>query len=143
MLTGFTCSTFDLMHPGHIMMLQLCRAQCDVLVVGLQTAIPDRPEKNTPVQTVFERFIQLEALGLADRIVPYESEADLMNILLTLPKPNVRFIGEEYQHKDYTGKELTSNTYYGDRTVIYTPREHDWSTSRLRVKIEQQGTKKT
>ena len=97
MKIGFTCSTFDLFHAGHIMMLKEARTQCDYLIVGLQTdPTIDRPrEKNKPVQSVFERYEQLKACKYIDEILVYETEDDLLNILLSYPI-NVRILGEEY-----------------------------------------------
>ena len=85
MKIGFTCSTFDLFHAGHIMMLKEAKTQCDHLIVGLQTdPTIDRPkEKNKPIQSVFERYEQLKACKYIDEILVYETEADLVNILLS------------------------------------------------------------
>jgi glycerol-3-phosphate cytidylyltransferase len=82
MKIGFTCSTFDLFHAGHIMMLKEARTQCDHLIVGLQTdPTIDRPGiKNKPIQSVFERYEQLKACKYIDEILVYETEQDLVNI---------------------------------------------------------------
>lgn len=62
MKVGFTCSTFDLFHAGHVIMLKEAKTQCDYLIVGLQTdPTIDRKEKNKPVQSIFERYVQLQA----------------------------------------------------------------------------------
>ena len=84
MKVGFTCSTFDLFHAGHIMMLKEAKTQCDHLIVGLQTdPTIDRPDtKNKPVQSVFERYEQLKACKYIDEILVYETEDDLVNILI-------------------------------------------------------------
>ena len=79
---GFTCSCFDLLHAGHILMLKDAKAQCDKLIVGLQTdPTLDRPEKNKPIQTYEERYIQLEAVKYVDEIVQYDTENDLYLLL--------------------------------------------------------------
>ena len=105
MKIGFTCSTFDLFHAGHIMMLKEAKTQCDHLIVGLQTdPTIDRPDtKNKPIQSVFERYEQLKACKYIDEILVYETEADLVNILLSYPI-NVRILGQEYAEKDFTGR---------------------------------------
>ena len=83
MTTGFTCSTFDLFHAGHIMMLKEARTQCDYLIVGLQTdPTIDRPYKNKPVQSVFERFVQLQGCRYVDEIVAYATEKELKDIFI-------------------------------------------------------------
>ena len=103
---GFTCSTFDLLHAGHILMLAEAKAYCSHLIVGLQTdPTIDRPQtKNKPVQSVVERFVQLSAVKFVDDIIVYETERDLEDLLMFLPI-TMRFIGEEYY-----GKEITPQT---------------------------------
>ena len=129
MITGFTCSCFDLLHAGHILMLEEAKLHCDRLVVGLQTdPTLDRPEKNAPLQSVTERYIQLAAVKYVDEIIPYSTEQDLSNLLKALPI-DIRIIGEDYRDKDFTGKELNIPLYYNKR-------EHDWSSSALRKKIK-------
>jgi len=126
MRIGFTCSTFDLFHAGHVLMLKECKQHCDHLIVGLQTdPTIDRPDtKNKPVQTLFERFVQLQACKYVDEIVPYSTEKDLMDILLSY-SIDVRMLGEEYKDKNYTGKNLNMETYFNKR-------RHNFSTTLLR-----------
>lgn len=126
--TGFTASCFDLFHAGHIMMLREARRQCDYLIVGLQTdPTIDRPEKNKPVQSVFERFVQLDACKYVDEIVVYATEKDLLDILLAYPI-DVRILGDEYKDKHFTGREL-------DMEVYFNSRKHSFSTSELRARV--------
>ena len=88
------------------MMLKECKDNCDYLIVGLQTdPTIDRPEKNKPIQTVFERFVQLQSCKYVDEIVVYATEAELLDVLRSY-KLNIRFVGEEYRAKDFTGKEF-------------------------------------
>ena len=129
---GFTASAFDLLHAGHIAMLKEAKTQCDYLIVGLQTDPSlDRPEKNAPIQSMVERYIQLSAISMIDEIIPYRTETDLMDILKVYPI-NVRIIGEEYKDKDFTGKQ-----YCIDHGIemYYNNRQHDFSTSSLRERI--------
>ena len=103
---GFTCSTFDLLHAGHIQMLRDAKAQCDYLIVGLQTdPTVSRPNKNSPIQTIVERYTQLNAVEYVDEIVPYTTEQDLEDIL-SMYNIDVRILGEEYREKDFTGKDI-------------------------------------
>ena len=126
---GFTASCFDLFHAGHIMMLKEAKNQCDYLIVGLQTdPTLDRPEKNKPIQSVFERFVQLDACKYVDEVVIYATEKDLMDILLSYPI-DVRIIGDEYEHKHFTGKEL-------DIPIYYNSRKHSFSTTELRERVK-------
>lgn len=128
---GFTCSSFDLFHAGHALMLAEARDQCDYLIVGLQTDPSiDRPEKNKPVQSVFERFIQLDACKYVDLIIPYDTEADLLNLLKSI-RIDVRILGEEYADKKFTGDELETEFYFNTRS-------HSFSTTELRQRIKNQ-----
>lgn len=130
---GFTCSAFDLFHCGHIMMLKEAKAQCDHLIVGLQTdPTLDRPEKNKPVQSVFERFVQLQACKYVDEIVVYATEKELVDLLLSYPI-NVRILGAEYEEKEFTGrKECLQHGI----DLYFNKREHSFSTTELRKRIE-------
>ena len=133
MKIGFTCSTFDLFHAGHLLMLEEAKNQCDYLIVGLQTdPTIDRPkEKNKPVQSVFERFVQIEACKYVDKVIPYATEKELVDILLSYPI-NVRILGEEYRDKEFTGKyECISK----EIDFYFNKREHSFSTSELRARV--------
>jgi len=131
MKIGFTCSCFDLLHAGHILMLKDAKEQCDKLIVGLQTDPSiDRPlTKNKPIQSLRERKIQLEAVRYVDDIFVYETESDLID-LLKLVKPNVRILGSDYKDEKFTGDDLNIPIYYHER-------DHDYSSSDLRKKILQ------
>ena len=127
--TGFTCSCFDLFHAGHIMMLKEAKSVCDYLIVGLQTdPTIDRPEKNKPIQSVFERYVQLEACKYVDEVVVYATEKDLLDILHSYPI-DVRIVGDEYKDKDFTGKDLSHIEMY------YNSRKHSFSTTELRKRV--------
>lgn len=131
-IVGFTASSFDLLHAGHIAMLKEAKEHCDYLVVGLLTdPTISRPEtKNKPIQTMFERFVQLQAVKYVDEIIPFETEQDLEDLILWL-MPNIRFIGEEYQGKEYTGKNIRSVQVY------FNKRKHSFSSSSLRDRISK------
>lgn len=129
MKTGFTCSCFDLFHAGHIMMLKEAKSKCDYLIVGLQTdPTIDRPEKNRPIQSVFERFVQLESCKYVDEVVVYATEKDLLDILHSYPI-DIRVVGDEYRDKDFTGKNLEHVEMY------YNSRKHSFSTTELRKRV--------
>lgn len=137
---GFTCSTFDLFHAGHVAMLKECKQNCDYLVVGLQTDPSiDREEKNKPIQSLIERYVQLSACSYVDEIVPYETEKDLLDYLLMHESIiDVRFVGEEYRDKDFTGKNLCKILWNdgGKMEIHYNSRKHSFSSSELRGRIE-------
>ena len=128
---GITFSTFDLLHAGHIKMLEEAKLQCDYLIVGLQLDPSiNRKEKNTPSQSIIERYIQLKGCKYIDEVVPYVSEQDLEDILHSF-KLDVRIIGEEYRNRDFTGKEITKEIYYHER-------KHEYSASDLKRRIAKQ-----
>ena len=128
-MIGFTCGAFDLLHAGHIVMLEEANNKCDFLIVGLQTDPSiDRPEKNKPVQSVYERFIQLNAVKYIDKIIPYDTEDSLIDLLKS-QQIDIRFVGEDYRDKIFTGCDLPIE-------VEYTSRQHSFSSSSLRERIK-------
>lgn len=132
MIVGFTASTFDLLHAGHIMMLREAKSQCDYLICALQVdPSVDRPNKNSPVQTLVERYAQLSAVKYVDEIVCYQTEQDLEDILGLYPI-NVRIMGIEYKDKDFTGREICKRR--GIR-IYFNSRDHRFSSSDLRARV--------
>ena len=132
---GITFSTFDLFHAGHVAMLAESKNHCDYLIAGLQTdPTIDRPDsKNPPVQTIVERQIQLAACRYVDEVVVYQTEKDLVDILLTLPI-DVRILGVEYMEKEFTGKhECISKGI----ELVFNSRDHSFSSSSLRKRVHK------
>jgi glycerol-3-phosphate cytidylyltransferase len=137
MIVGFTASTFDLLHAGHIMMLREAKSQCDYLICGLQVdPSVDRPQKNRPVQTLVERYAQLSAVKYVDEIVCYQTEQDLEDILGLYPI-NVRIMGIEYKDKDFTGREICKRRGI---SIYFNTRDHRFSSSDLRARVSQNQT---
>ena len=133
MKIGITFSAFDLFHAGHVKMLEDAKDQCDYLICGLQTnPTLDRPEKNMPVQSVVERYIQLKACKYVDEIVPYATEQDLEDILRSF-KLDVRIIGDEYVNKQFTGRDYCEQKGI---LLFYNIREHRFSSSVLRTEVQ-------
>ena len=136
MKVGFTCSTFDLLHAGHVMMLRETKTVCDYLIVGLQTdPTIDRPEKNAPVQTLVERYIQLAGIKYVDEIIPYQTEQDLEDILNMFPI-NVRILGEEYKNGKFTGRAICAKRGI---ELYYNKRDHRFSSSDLRKRVSNES----
>ena len=132
MIIGFTCSTFDLLHAGHIAMLREAKAQCDYLICGLQVDPSiDRAEKNSPVQTIVERHTQLAGVKYVDEIIPYCTEVDLLDIINMYPI-NVRILGDEYKDKDFTGKDECRKRGI---QLYFNKRDHRFSSSDLRKRV--------
>ena len=137
---GFTCSTFDLLHAGHILMLAEAKSVCDYLIVGLQSdPTVDRPgTKNKPVQSIVERYVQLSAVKFVDEIVVYDTEKDLEDLLMFLPI-TMRIIGEEYEGKEFTGKKICEERGIN---LFFNSRKHRFSSSELRNRTYQSELKK-
>ena len=109
---GFTCSTFDLLHAGHVAMLAEAKSKCDFLIVGL---------------SMFERWVQLDAISYVDMIIPFSTEQDIVDMVLTL-KPDIRVVGEEYKDIEHTGKGLCP--------IFYNSRKHSFSSTELKERIK-------
>ena len=132
MKVGFTCSTFDLLHAGHVIMLREAKEQCGYLICGLQVdPSQDRKDKNAPIQTVVERYTQLKGVEYVDEIIPYGTETDLEDILSMYPI-DVRILGEEYHDKDFTGKDICRKR---DIELHFNKRDHRFSSSDLRRRV--------
>lgn len=132
MVTGFTCSTFDFLHAGHIAMLREAKEQCDYLICGLQIdPSVDRDNKNKPVQTIVERHTQLSAVKYVDEIIPYQTENDLIDIL-SMYNINVRILGEEYREKEFTGRDVCKQR---DIELYFNKRDHRFSSTDLRKRV--------
>ena len=134
MRVGFTASTFDLLHAGHVQMLREAKEHCDYLICGLQMdPSVDRPTKNSPVQTVVERYVQLRAVSYVDEIIPYVTEKDLEDIL-TMYHIDVRILGEEYREKEFTGKDICRKRGI---ELYFNKRDHRFSSSDLRRRVAE------
>ena len=132
MKIGFTASAFDLLHAGHVLMLEDAKKQCDYLIVGLQTdPSQDRKEKSKPAQTVIERYLQLRACKYVDEIIPYSTEQDLEDLLAGM-HIDIRILGVEYRDKGFTGSEICKTR---DIEIYFNERDHRFSSSGLRQHI--------
>lgn len=137
---GITFSTFDMLHAGHIAMLSEAKNHCDYLICGLQTdPTIDRPDtKNHPIQSVVERQIQLAACRYVDEVVVYQTEQDLVDLLLILPL-DVRVLGVEYQDKEFSGQH---ECYMRNIELVFNSRDHSFSSSSLRKRVAHAETLK-
>jgi glycerol-3-phosphate cytidylyltransferase len=137
---GITFSTFDMLHAGHIAMLSEAKNHCDYLIAGLQTdPTIDRPDtKNKPIQSIVERQIQLAACRYVDEVVVYQTEQDLIDLLLILPL-DVRVLGVEYEHEEFTGK---AECFVRDIELVFNGRDHSFSSSSLRKRVAHAETLK-
>lgn len=132
MRVGLTASAFDMLHAGHVAMLQEARSICDHLVCCLHVdPSVEREYKSPPRQPLHERFIQLQAVRYVDRIIPYHTEADL-EAIISLLVPDVRIIGEEYRDTDFTGRDLCERLSI---TIHYNKRRHGLSSTLQRSRL--------
>jgi glycerol-3-phosphate cytidylyltransferase len=132
---GFTCSSFDLLHCGHTLMLKDAKDQCDILIVGLQTdPTIDRKTKNKPIQSFEEREIMISSIKYVNEVITYSTESQLLDIISYL-NPNVRILGTDWKGKKYTGFNLPIDIHWHNR-------DHDWSTSNLRRRVYEAELKK-
>ena len=139
MKVGITFSTFDLLHAGHVQMLREAKEQCDYLICGLQLdPSVDRPEKNSPVQTIVERYTQLAGIKYVDEIIPYATEKDVEDIL-TMYHIDVRILGDEYKEKDFTGKDICKKRGI---QLYFNKRDHRFSSSDLRKRVAERQQEK-
>ena len=129
-LIGFTCGTFDLLHAGHVMMLEEVRSQCGYLIVGLQTDPSIREGKSKPIQSVEERLIQLKAVRYVDEVIQYDTEDDLVELLKDV-QPNIRFVGMDWKdNPNLTGGDLPIE-------IRYNSRDHGYSSTELKNRIKR------
>ena len=136
---GVTCSTFDLFHAGHVIMLEEAKRQCDYLIAAIQVdPTLDRSTKNKPVQSIIERQIQVSACKHVDEIIVYSTEKELEDIFMALPI-DVRILGEEYKDTDYTGKEICMKRGI---ELYFNKRDHFFSSSDLRQRVFDAEAKK-
>lgn len=134
--TGVVFGCWDLLHAGHMLFLRGCMDSCEKLIIGLHTDPSiERTIKNAPVQTLFERYLQLDLFRRDDdQIIPYDIEADITDIIQSYDI-NVRFLGSDYEDTEFTAKQLLP--------VVYIPRDHTFSSSELRARIYAAEVAKT
>jgi glycerol-3-phosphate cytidylyltransferase len=118
----------DLLHTGHILALQDAKSQCDYLIVGLNC----KPDNKVPIQSIFERYMQLKAVKFVDEVVPYNGKKDLELIAASLTY-HIRFLGEDYLNKDWDGKEVEIELGKKPR---FLPRKHSLSSTSLKERIK-------
>lgn len=135
-MIGITASCFDLCHAGHLEMLKYCRERCNYLIVLLQTDPSiDRPQKRKPIESIFERYLRLKNCKWVDEIIPYDTEEDLLNALKIL-QYDVRFLGEEYRDKQFTGRDIPGHF----QKCRFNPRSHSFSSTNLIERLKEEKT---
>ena len=138
-IVGFTSGYFDIMHPGHIMMLKECKRYCDYLIVGVneyktKTKQPDGREKNEPIWTPKERLTMVKSCKFADEAFLYDGEKELYDYLSTNhSRIDVRILGDDHRDKPFTGDDLEID-------IMFNSRNHNYSTTNTIAKIIEERT---
>lgn len=128
---GFTCGSFDIIHPGYIRLLKDAKRVCDYLIVGLhEDPSAERPKtKAKPIFSREERLEILMAIRYVDEVRFYKNEDELILLLLEI-KPDIRIIGSDYSEEFVTGKGITP--------LYYHARDHNWSVTKVRRMIQEE-----
>ena len=133
---GFTCGAFDLLHYGHVIMFKECKKYCEHLTVGLQVdPSVDRKDKHKPLQSLKERLVVLDAIKYIDKIITYKTEKDLLGLLKELKSSkelDIRFLGDDWKGKEYTGWYLPIKCHFNKRM------NHKWSSSYMRELVKNE-----
>jgi glycerol-3-phosphate cytidylyltransferase len=126
--TGVIAGNFDVIHPGYIKMFKECKSYCQQFVILLHVDPSiERPEKLKPILSKEERTEVLTSIKWIDSIAYYTYEKELVELLKGL-QPDIRFLGDDYRGKTYTGFEL-------DIPIHYLNRDHGWSTTKFKKLI--------
>ena len=125
---GIIAGNFDVIHPGYIKMFKECKSYCKQFIVLLHTDPSiERPHKLKPILTKEERTEILTSIKFINGIAYYTYEKELVDLIKRL-SPDIRFLGDDYRGKTYTGFEL-------DVPVHYLNRDHGWSTTKFKKLI--------
>ena len=129
-IVGVIAGNFDVIHPGYMYMFDECKKHCDILLLLLhEDPSIERPEKIKPILDLNERNMILSSLKQIDRIITYQIESDLYDILKT-EQIDIRFLGDDYKDKAFTGDDL-------DIPIHYLDRSHGWSTTKFKKMIAE------
>lgn len=125
---GMIAGNFDVIHPGYIHMFNQCKENCDFLYVFLHNDPSiERPEKLKPILSVEDRKLILKSLRQVDEVIVYDKEEDLRKLIQRY-EPDVRFLGDDYINKPFTGDDLGTK-------IIFLDRSHGWSTTKYKTEI--------
>ena len=133
-MIGIIAGNFDVIHPGYVKMFKECKANCDKFYILLHTDPSiERPKKLKPILNTSERIEMLRCFRQIDDVKTYETEAELYELIKEV-NPDIRFLGDDYKDKDYTGKDLNI-------PVHWIGRDHGWSTTKFKLQITNQTLK--
>ena len=124
-IIGVIAGAFDAIHPGYIYLFNECKQHCDYFLLLLhEDPSIERSEKMKPILSIKERKLILSSLRQIDEIITYKTEDDLLRILKNR-KIDIRFLGDDYKEKNFTGQEL-------DIPIHFLDRSHGWSTTKFK-----------
>lgn len=130
MVKGVIAGNFDVIHPGYIKMFKEMKKNCTVLIVFLHTDPSiERPHKLKPILSSEERREMLLSLKYVDDVIRYTYEEQLYD-LLKFGEFDVRFLGDDYVNKPFTGDDLKI-------PIHYLNRDHGWSTTKFKKLIAE------
>ena len=117
----------DVLHTGHMLAIEEAKKHCDYLIVALHCC----PNYKTPVQTIYERFIQLRAVKWVDEVIPYKDKEDAATLIQSF-NFDVYFLGEDYKDKEFENSDLLKDL---KKEVFYLPRNHNFSSTNLKIRV--------
>ena len=130
MIRGFIAGNFDVIHPGYIKTFKECKENCDHFTILLHSdPTIERPNKLKPILSVDERIEVLSSIKFIDNVQVYTYEKELIQ-LIENNKFDIRFLGDDYINKDFTGSKLNI-------PVHYISRNHGWSTTKFKNLISK------
>ena len=125
MKKGFVAGNFDVIHPGYIKMFSECKNNCDHFTILLHSDPSiECPEKLKPILTLDERIEVLSSIKFINDIKSYTYETELYDLIKN-GGYSVRFLGDDYRNKSFTGDDLNIHTHYLNR-------DHGWSTTKFK-----------
>lgn len=127
MIIGFYPMAADILHTGHLVAIEEAKMHCDYLIIGLNCT----PDGKQPIQSIYERFMQLRAVKWVNEIIPYQGRKDLELLAASLAY-DIRFVGEDYLNRDWDGKEIERLL---GKKPYYLKRSHPLSSSELKDRI--------
>ena len=131
--TGVIAGNFDVLHPGYIHLFNECKEHCNTLIVMLhEDPSLERSQKLKPILTLEERILILSSLNQVDEIISYKTEAELL-MHLKNHKIDIRFLGDDYKNKNFTGMKLNIPIHFLDRS-------HGWSTTKYKQLLAESLT---
>jgi len=117
----------DVIHAGHILAIQEAKSKCDYLIVALHCC----PDYKCPVQSIYERFVQLRYIKGVDEVIPYENKEDCADMLKSIPF-DIYFLGMDHKDKDFENKQLLIDM---QKEICYLSRNHKYSSTYLKERI--------